>query len=246
MILEFFRAIVYQPLFNGLVLLYEHVSFEDLGLAIIFLTIAVRVVLFPLFHKTAKHQKISQELQPKVKEIRKKYKDDKEAQTKALMDLYKDNQIHPLTPILLLILQMPVLFSLYRIFINGFSNGALDMLYSFVPAPEHINQTLLGIVTLSEVSIPLVIAAAIAQYIQGVLVSSKSRSQKGAANGQAQKMAKLGIFMGPAMALIILLRFPAAVALYWLTSTIFSIIQQIIINHSMSKEKEKKMENEQT
>jgi YidC/Oxa1 family membrane protein insertase len=243
MILDFFRAIVYQPLFNGLVLLYEHVSFEDLGLAIIFLTIAVRLVLFPLFHKTAKHQKISQELQPKVKEIRKKYKDDKEAQTKALMDLYKDNQINPITPIFLLILQMPVLFSLYRIFINGFSNGSLDMLYSFVSPPAHINQTLLGIVTLSKVSIPLVIAAAIAQYIQGVLVSSRS-SKNGAAPAQAQKMAKIGIFMGPAMALIILMRFPSAVALYWLTSTIFSIIQQIIINRSMNKEKDNKAENE--
>lgn len=239
MIVDFFRAIVYQPLFNGLVLLYEHVSFEDLGVAIILLTVAVRLLLFPLFHKTAKHQKITQELQPKVKEIRKKHKEDKEAQTKALMELYKENQVNPLTPIFLLMLQLPVLFSLYRIFINGFSNGALDLLYSFVPAPQHITQTLLGIVALDKVSIPLVIAAAAAQYIQGTLMSAKSHAQKDLP-GQAQKIAKASVFVSPAIALVILMRLPAAVAIYWLTSTIFSIIQQVMINASFRKEEEKK------
>jgi len=237
MITELFRTALTQPLFNGLVLLYEFVAFEDLGIAIILLTIIVRIILFPLFHKTAKHQKIAQELQPEVKKIQKELKEDKEAQTKALMELYQENKVNPLTPIFLLFLQLPVLFALYRIFINGFSNGALDLLYPSIQAPTNITQTFLGIIQLDKPSMILVVAAALAQYFQGLLASSRSK-KKGQVTDQAAKMAKASIYIGPIIALVILVRFPAAVAVYWLTSTLFSILQQTIVNKSVHKEKE--------
>jgi len=238
MIGEIFRAILIQPLFNGLVLLYEHASFGDLGVAIILLTIAVRIILFPLFHKTAKHQKLAQKIQPEVKKIQKKHKDDREKQTKELMELYKKHQVNPLTPFFLLLLQLPILFALYRIFINGLSEETLSLLYSFVSAPESISQTFLGLVALNEVSIPIAILAAAAQYVQGKLAVARSRGQD-SLPAQARKMAKISVFMGPTIALVILTRFPAAVGIYWLTSTVFSIIQQAIVNRSVNKEDER-------
>jgi len=237
MITEFFRTILSQPLFNGLVLLYEHASFGDLGVAIILLTIVVRIILFPLFHKTAKHQKVAQRIQPEVKKIQQKHKNDKETQTKELMELYKKHQVNPLTPILLLILQLPILFALYRIFINGLTEETFSLLYSFVSVPENISQTFLGVVQLNAVSIPIAILAAGAQYVQGKLAVSRSKNQD-ALPAQARKMAKMSIYLGPTIALVVLTRFPAAVGLYWLTSTGFSIIQQIIVNKSVHKEDE--------
>jgi len=237
MITEFFRTILYQPLFNGLVLLYEYVAFEDLGVAIILLTIVVRIILFPLFHKTAKHQKLAQRIQPEVKKIQQKHKNDRETQTKELMDLYKKHQVNPLTPIFLLLLQLPILFALYRIFINGLSEETLSLLYSFVPTPENISHSFLGVVELNEISIPIAILAAAAQYVQGKLAVARSKKQD-QLPAQARKMAKISVFMGPTIALVILTRFPAAVGLYWLTSTLFSIIQQIIVNRSVHKENE--------
>jgi YidC/Oxa1 family membrane protein insertase len=239
MITDFFRTILYQPLFNGLVFLYESVAFEDLGVAIILLTVVVRLILFPLFHKTAKHQKIAQELQPEVKKIQKEHKNNKEAQTKALMELYQEHKVNPFTPIFLLLLQLPVLFALYRIFINGFSDDALLLLYSFVPEPQNLTQTFLGVIDLSVVNFPLVIAAAAAQFLQGKLAAARINKKKGQQlAGQAEKMAKMGIFLGPVIALVILTRFPAALALYWLTSTLFSIIQQVIVNFSVQEKEE--------
>jgi len=237
MITEFFRTILSQPLFNGLVLLYEHASFGDLGIAIILLTIIVRIILFPLFHKTAKHQRVAQKLQPEVKKIQQKHKNDREAQTKELMELYKKHQVNPLTPIFLLLAQLPILFALYRIFINGLSEETFSLLYPFVSVPENISQTFLGIIELNAVSIPIAVLAAGAQYIQGKLAVARSKNQD-ALPDQAKKMAKMSIYLGPAIALIILTRFPAAVGIYWLTSTGFSIIQQMIVNRSVDKEDE--------
>lgn len=237
MLTDFFRTILLQPLFNGLVLLYEHVAFEDLGIAIILLTIVVRIILFPLFHKTAKHQKLAQKIQPEVKRIQKKHKNDREAQTKALMELYKEHKVNPLTPLFLLILQLPVLFALYRIFIDGFSGDAFDMLYSFVQMPANITQDFLGIIALDRVSVPLVIITAGAQYVQGLLVVKRSGKKEDTPE-QIAKMAKFMVYVGPVIALVILVRFPAAVAIYWLTSTLFSIIQQIIVNRSVHDKEE--------
>lgn len=237
MLTDFFRTILLQPLFNGLVLLYEHVAFEDLGIAIILLTIIVRIILFPLFHKTAKHQKLAQKIQPEVKKIQKKHKDNKEAQTKALMELYKEHKVNPLTPILLLILQLPVLFALYRIFINGFSGDVFDVLYPFVQMPANITQDFLGIIALDKVSIPLVIVTAGAQYAQGLLVVKRSGKKKDTPD-QIAKMSKFMVYVGPVIALVVLVRFPAAVAVYWLTSTLFSIIQQVIVNRSVHDKEE--------
>src|SRR3989304_8690291 len=236
MISGFFRTVLSQPLFNALVLLYEHASFGDLGIAIIFLTIIVRIILFPLFHKTAKHQKIAQKIQPEVKKIQEKHKNDREAQTRELMELYKKNQVNPLTPILLLVIQLPILFALYKIFINGLSEGCVALLYSFVPSPETISQLSFGVIQLNAVSIPIAILAAATQYIQGRLAMARAKGQD-ALPAQARKMAKISIYAGPTIALLVLTRFPAAVGLYWLTSTVFSIIQQIIVNKSVHEEK---------
>ena len=227
-----FRIFLLQPLFNGLVLLYENVAFEDLGVAIILLTIIVRIILFPLFHKTAKHQKLAQKIQPEVKKIQTKHKNNKEEQTKALMELYKEHKVNPLTPILLLVLQFPVLYALYRIFINGFSGEAFDLLYSFVQTPVNITQDFLGIIALDKVSIPLAIITAGAQYAQGLLVVRRTSKNKDTPE-QIAKMSKFMVYLMPAITLAILMRFSAAFAVYWLTSTLFSIMQQIIVNRSV-------------
>lgn len=238
MISELFRTILYQPLFNTLIVLYQTIAIQDLGLAIILLTILVRIILYPLFHKSAKHQRITQQLQPEVNKLKKAHKDDKEKQTKAIMALYQENQINPLTPFLLLLLQLPALFALYRLFVGGISNESFSLLYSFVSVPDNITQTLFGLFSLTETYLPIVILTAAAQFIQGRLaIARMSKQPKQKEQNQMEKIAKTTTFIGPVIALVILMRLPAAVAVYWLTSTIFSIIQQIIVNKAVHKEK---------
>jgi len=238
MIGDLFRTTLFQPLFNALVFLYQTIALQDLGVAIILLTIAVRIILYPLFHKSAKHQRITQQLQPEVNKIKKDHKDDKEKQTKAIMELYKDNQVNPLTPFLLLLLQLPALFTLYKIFIDGFSEESFSFLYSFVSAPTDFTQTFLGLFSLTDPYIPIVVITAVAQFFQGRLaIARMSKQPKSVDQGQAEKIAKITTFIGPIIAVVVLVRLPAAVAVYWLTSTIFSIIQQIIVNKSVHDKK---------
>jgi YidC/Oxa1 family membrane protein insertase len=228
-----FEIILYKPLFNALIFLYESAAFNDIGIAIILLTIFVRILLYPIFNRTAKHQRIAQQLQPHIKEIKEKHKKDREAQTRAIMELYQKHKVNPLTPFFLLLVQLPVLIALYKIFnnINGFSDQAFTMLYSFIKQPGELGHTFLGIISLGEVSMLLAVLAAGAQYIQAKLAVSRKGRPKG--DKQSEQMAKMATIMGPGIALIVLTRFPAAVALYWLTSSVFSIIQQVIVNKSV-------------
>src|SRR3989344_1180840 len=106
----FFRETLYRPFFNALAWLYENVAFEDLGIAIILLTLAVRLVLFPLFHQTVKHQRITQNLQPEIKRIQNSHKEDKEVQAQKIMELYEEHKVNPLMPLLALIIQIPIVF----------------------------------------------------------------------------------------------------------------------------------------
>ncbi|PIR97962.1 MAG: hypothetical protein COT89_01775 [Candidatus Colwellbacteria bacterium CG10_big_fil_rev_8_21_14_0_10_42_22] len=236
-----FTEILYRPLFNALAWLYQNVAFQDLGVAIILFTLAVRFLLFPLFHKTVKHQRITQNLQPEIKKIQKKHKDDKEKQAKEIIELYGRHKINPLTPILVLLIQLPIIFAVYRIFINGFENGALDLLYPFIQLPEVPSHDFLGIIQdLTIPSLAVAIMAAIAQYFQGkTAFSRKGAGRSKASDSPAEKIGKRMVLFMPVFTLLILTSLPAAIGLYWLTTTIFSIFQQAIVDKSMEAEKQK-------
>src|SRR3989344_8878862 len=111
----FYDHIIYYPILNALVFLYNTIAFHDLGIAIILLTILVRVILYPLFHKSARHQAISQRLQPEVKKLQELHKHDKKKQTEAIMELHKEHGINPFSGFLLLLVQLPILIALYQI-----------------------------------------------------------------------------------------------------------------------------------
>jgi YidC/Oxa1 family membrane protein insertase len=231
-----FHEFLYRPLFNALIFLYQNLSFYDLGIAIILLTIIIRLVLFPLFYKGAKDQAIMQRLAPKIKEIQKNHKDNKEKQARALMELYRQHKVNPFSGFLLLLIQLPILFALYKVFLNGFSSDTLNNLYSFVSTPNALTHSFLGIIDLSKRNILVIFAAAVAQYFQGKL--SMVKSNKSNENlTPVERMGRQMIYMGPILTIVFLYFFnlPSAVAIYWLTTSTFSVVQQVIINKKISK-----------
>lgn len=223
-----FNEILYRPLFNVLVLLYNSIALEDLGLAIIFLTLLIRVIFFPLFHASLRHQRLAQELQPHIKKIQEKHKDDQETQTKAILALYADHKANPLTPIILIVVQLPILFVLFSIFKGGLSEESFSLLYSTVHKPEVINHTLLGLIDLSKRSIPVAVLATAAQYAQSRL--SLPRTKPGEELSQTEKMGRNMVYMGPIITAVVLITLPAALGIYWFTSSVFSIFQQVVVN----------------
>lgn len=229
-----FNEILYRPLFNALVFLYQYLSFHDLGIAIIFLTIIIRLILFPLFYKGAKDQTILQRLAPKIKEIQKNHKDDKEKQTKALLELYREHKVNPFSGFLLLLIQLPILIALYRVFLAGFSSKTLSGLYSFISVPKFFNYSFLGIIDLSKANIFIVLAAGLAQYFQTKLAVPKTNKPFKDLSA-SERMGQQMVYLGPILTIVFLyfLNLPSAVGLYWLTTSVFSAIQQIIINEKI-------------
>ncbi|MEK7496204.1 MAG: YidC/Oxa1 family membrane protein insertase [Patescibacteria group bacterium] len=214
---ELFHKILYQPLFNVLVFLYQYLG--DLGVAIIILTVLIRVVLFPLFYKGAKDQAIMQRLAPKIKEIQTNHKNNREEQAKALMGLYREHKVNPLSSFLLILVQLPILIALYQVFMKG------------LVGPDFLDLNFLGLIDLSKKSAIIVGLAAVAQYFQGKLSIIKSEKLFKDLT-PVERMGRQMIYLGPILTIIFLYFFnlPSAVGLYWLTTSLFSVIQQIIIN----------------
>ncbi len=226
--LAFFNAILYQPLLNGLIFLYNTAAFGDFGVAIILLTIVIRLILFPVFQKSTRHQRQMQDLQPKLKKLQDQHKGDKAKQAEAMMSLYKEHKISPFSGFLMLLIQIPILIALYQVFSKSLSPDFLSSLYSFVPAPENIRYSFLGLINLAEKNIIIVILAAAAQYFQGKM--SLPKNQPGQNLTTAERMGKNMVFIGPALTGFILLSLPSALGIFWIVGSLFSIGQQIIIN----------------
>ena len=233
-----FQTLFYNPLFNLLIFIYNNFAFQDLGLAIIFLTLFIRIIFLPLFYKSAKNQILIQRLQPELNKIQHDHKDNREKQAQAMMDLYKKHNINPFSGFLMLLIQLPVLIAIYQVFLHGFSPEVFGRLYSFIPKPGEFHTNLLGLLDLQKPSILMVSLSAIAQYFQGYLALPVA--DKGKTPSAAEAIAKQMVYFGPVLTIVILVNLPAAIGLYWLVTSVFSIGQQIYINKTLNIEEEKK------
>lgn len=224
-----FNTILYRPLFNVLILLYQYLPGYDFGLAVIFLTILIRILFYPLGVKAIKSQKALEDLQPKLQEIQRKYKNEKEKQIQATMELYKKAKINPFSSLLPLLVQLPILIALYRVFWRGLNPEEMANLYYFIPRPDIINPTFFGIINLSQSSIILAIFAGIFQFFQTKMLTPKTKTGGDKLDRFSKMLQKQTLYFFPVLTIFILLKLPSAIGLYWIVATIFSIIQQYFI-----------------
>jgi len=226
---NFFDVVLYHPLFNSLVLIYNYIPGHDFGIAIIVLTILIRIVLYPVSVKALNSQKTLQALQPKIQEIQKKYKDNKEQLAKETLELYRKEKINPFSGLFLALIQLPILIALYTVFWKGLNPSELTNLYSFVSNPGQINAIFLGIVDLSKANLIMAILAGIFQFFQTKMLTPKSSPEKGKSPDISQMMQKQMVYFFPFLTVFILMSLPSAIGLYWIVSGIFSIVQQYFI-----------------
>ncbi len=255
-----FHALVYQPLYNILIFLYDFIPGGDFGVAIIVVTVLIKFVLMPLSKKQIESQKRMQEVQPELKKIQEKYKNNKEEQTRAVMEFYKKNNVNPFMGCLPMVVQIIFLIAIYRVIIN-ISNAGLTVnqadLYSFIKNPGEINNWFLGIIDLSKPNLFVAILAAGAQFWQTKMMLLKNnkkdevekenfKNKKNEKNDKdekpdfAQIMNKQMVVLGPLMTLFIGVKFAAGLAIYWLVSTLFAVFQQMYIFKKEEELKEKK------
>lgn len=239
-----FHSLVYQPLYNILIFLYNIFPGKDFGIAIVLMTILIRVALIPIYKKQIESQKKLQELQPKIKELQERTKNDKERQTRELMELYKNHKTNPFSGCMPLVIQLIIFIAIYQVLIN-ISNSGLQadaaQLYSFVSDPGKINHLFIGLIDLTKPNVVLAVLAALAQYFQSkmLMLNQPKNIKKGTEDDKpdiSQIMSKQMLYLGPFLTLFIGIKFASGLALYWLAGTLFMLIQQIWIQRKKEKE----------
>lgn len=235
MISTLFHEGIYNPLYNGLVYLVGHLPTHDVGLAVVTLTIIVRFILFPLSKRAVEAQMAMKKIAPEVEELKVKYKDDREAQSKAIFKLYKDRGIHPFAGFALVLLQFPILIGLYWVFANGgLPEVNTSILYSFVRVPEAVNMEFLGLIDMRSHSIVLAVLAAATQFVYTRLsmgapdTKDPSPVESSLSGDMAKSFDMQARYFLPVFIGIISVSVSAAAPLYWTTSNLFMIAQEFV------------------
>jgi len=240
---EIFNHYLVIPLYNVLVLIIKIVPFADLGLSVILLTIIVRLILFPLSKSAIKTQLKMKDIQKPIEEIKEKYKNDQQQMALETMKFYKENGIKPFSGILLLFIQLPIIFALYFVFLKeGLPNINLSLLYSFVHAPEFVNPKFLGIFNLASKSVILALLAGATQFFQARLMIKKNdqalsgKKEEGFQNDLMKSMQIQMQYVLPGLMIAFSYSLGAVVALYFTTSNVFSILQEIYLKKKLAQE----------
>lgn len=227
MLHNLWNFLLYKPLLNFLAFLISVTPWGDVGIAIILLTLIVKIALYPLSQRSIESQAKMTLLTPELNKI-KASGVNKEEQAKLTFELYKAHKTNPFSGCLLLIIQIPIIFALYYVFLKGinFDGG---MLYSFISKPEHMNMSFLGLIDIGGRSIFLAVLAGLSQYVQAYFMP-KPASSGGTGNfadsfGKSMQMQMKYVF--PFVVAFIAYRISGAIALYWITSNLFAAAQQV-------------------
>lgn len=233
--IEIYHTFLYEPLFNLLVFFYNVLPGHDIGIAIIALTILIKLILFPLGLQSIRSQKALQNLQPKMEELKKKYKDNKEKLSVEMMSLYKSEKVNPFSSCLPILVQFPFLIAVYQVFRSGLSNSNFDLLYPFVSNPGVIDPYFFGWLDLGQPQIALAILAGAAQFWQAKMLQTKKPPKTkegkvlpGAKDETAMTiMNKQMVYFMPLITVVIGATLPGGLALYWLITTFLMALQQL-------------------
>ncbi len=236
-----YHTFIFYPLYNAFVLLIDALPFFDAGLVIITFTIIIRLILFPLAKKSVRTQALMRELNPEMEEIKEKYKNDKQKQSLETFALYKKYKLNPFASVLLLLIQLPILIALYRIFLfAGFSHIDAAILYPFVPFPTGTtNVMFLGLLDVTQKSYILAFAAAVSQYFQAKLVipptPAKKDGKESMGDSFARNMALQMKYVMPVIIFFIAYSTTGVVAIYWTVSNLFMIGQEFFVRRQIKK-----------
>jgi YidC/Oxa1 family membrane protein insertase len=216
-----------------------------LGVAVIILTVVVRLIIFPISKTAIRSQIKMKQIQGPMKKIQKDYKDDQQKMAKELMKLYKDNKVKPFSSILLILIQLPIIFALYFVFLRGgLPEINLDILYSFIEVPKNISPKLLGLVDITSKSIMLALIAGGTQFIQANIMFRKNEQlngpnaaeEPGLMNDMMKSMQVQMKYVLPAIMGFIAYSLGSLIALYFTVSNLFSIFQELHIKNKIIKE----------
>ncbi len=223
-----YNSLVYWPIYNLLIAVTAIVPGGDVGIAVIILTILVKVILYPLSQKAVLAQKAMREIEPHVQKVRKEVKDPTE-QFKQLQALYKEHKVNPFSSFGLLFIQIPILYGLFFV-VRSIKIVQAD-LYFFTPVPHVLNTMFLGFLDVTKPHIFVTLLVVITQFMLAQLMAplpikrvegkELSFGEEFTASMGTQTKYILPLFIG-----FISFKLASAISLYWITNNLFSIGQE--------------------
>lgn len=212
-----FLANIVQQVLTVLYNFTESVGIPNLGLAIVLMTIIIKLIMYPLTQKQIQSTKAMMEIQPKMKALQEKYKDDKQRLNMELANLYKSEGVNPLAGCLPLLIQMPIMIGIFY--------GIRD--YNYVAHPEIVTSFLwLADISKADPTYVLPVLSALTTFIQ----TKQTMPTNGGGAQNKMMMYFMPLFIG-----YISLTFPAGLVLYWVVMNIMQIAQQSIMNRAAAK-----------
>lgn len=239
-----FNTLFYKPMYNALIFILDILPTHDVAIAVIVLTVLIKLILLPLSHKMFKTQILQRKIQPLISKIQEEYKDNRQMLGVKMLEIYKEHKLNPFSSILLMIIQIPIVFALYFVFANGGLPEIVQKdLYSFVSSVNNINYILFG-VDFTKANAIVGFVAGLAQYIQIRLSlqnikpvdSSKSISEMKPEEIMQKQMSFMMKYFIPIVIFIASLKVSAAVALYWIVSSLFMIAQELYFRNKYKEE----------
>ncbi|GFN37117.1 YidC/Oxa1 family membrane protein insertase [Tepidimicrobium xylanilyticum] len=205
--------------------------FSYYGISIILTTILFRLLLLPISLQQSRSTKIMNELQPKIQEIQRKYKNDPQTQQAKLMQLYKENNYNPASGCLILLIQFPIILAFFNVL-----RDPVRFVFKDINVYNAINKGFLWIPNLEQPDpyiwgLPLF--AALTTFLQSKLMSTNIES-----NPQTESTQRMMNIFLPIMIFWAARSFPSGISLYWVVGNLFQIVQQLVINRSLGKIKE--------
>ena len=241
MISSFFNAVFYNPIYNALVALVALVPGADVGIAVILLTIVIRLILLPLSLSAARTQRAMKNLTPQLKELKEKHKGNREQEAVETLALYRAAKVNPFAGIVTILIQLPVLFALYWVFFNEpFTAVNAARLYPFTPIPNSISLEFLGLISVTGKSLILALLAGVTQYFQARLALAGTMNPANTGmQGDFQKMMGFQlVYVFPIIIAVISYTTSSAIALYLITTNVVGAIQELYIKRRLDKAQE--------
>ena len=229
-----YQTFFFDPLYNALILLFKVIPWADAGFIVILLTVLVRLLMFPLSRKAVLTQVKMAEIAPDLAKIKEQYKDKAEEQARRTLALYKERGVNPFSGILVIIIQIPIILALYQIFLH-FPQVNAELLYSFVKVPESINTLFLGFLDITAKSVVLAVLAALSTFVQFKVSAQGQTAPTGKSFGDnlTRSMQTQMKYFFPVIVFFISYSISGVIALYWLTTNLFSIAQELFVRRKI-------------
>jgi YidC/Oxa1 family membrane protein insertase len=234
----FFATVFYIPFYNAFVFIVNLLPGHTAWIGVVLLTLLIRFVLFPLSKKSIRTQILMKKIEPEVQKIKDTVKDTQQQSLQTLA-LYKEKGVNPFAGLLLVLIQLPILIGLYRVFRSGLPHIDGSILYPFIHAAEPVSMHFFGTDLESKVlRIVFAIIAVVTQFIQINLSLPKSVKKAGPSSFQQDLAHSMNMQMRYIFPLIM---FPiayisAVISLYLITTNLFMTGQELLVKRKMERE----------